>query len=176
MSIYLINLAEFTDRTLKTAINEVPGNSMVLFEDIDAAKSSKRRPTMNNWTDSTPAAPVGKTNEASNSGVTLSGLLNVVDGFHAPENIVFVMTTNHAEALDPALLRPGRIDYKLHLGEAVESQRIELYLRFFPEATRTQAREFAQTHDGQTMAEFQGLLLALDERRELEPTLQSRVT
>jgi chaperone BCS1 len=44
--------------------------------------------------------------------------LNVLDGFHAPENVAFVMTKNDVEALDPALLRPGRIDYKLFLGEA----------------------------------------------------------
>jgi chaperone BCS1 len=73
--------------------------------------------------------------------VTLSGLLNVLDGFHAPENVVYVMTTNKVEALDPALLRPGRIDYRLFMGEAVESQRIELYRTFFPEATEAEARE-----------------------------------
>jgi chaperone BCS1 len=96
-------------------------------------------------------------------GVTLSGLLNVLDGFHAPENVIFAMTTNHAEALDPALLRPGRIDYKLYMGEAVESQRIELYRRFFPEASESEALEFAQAHCAETMAEFQGLLLALEQ-------------
>jgi chaperone BCS1 len=37
-----------------------------------------------------------------------------------------------AEALDPALLRPGRIVYRLFMGEASESQRVKLYCRFFP--------------------------------------------
>jgi chaperone BCS1 len=97
-------------------------------------------------------------------------LLNVLDGFHAPENVVYVMTTNKVEALDPALLRPGRIDYRLFMGEAVESQRIELYRRFFPEATEAEARDFAQAHCAETMAEFQGLLLALEQGWEvLEP-------
>jgi len=97
------------------------------------------------------------------TGVTLSGLPNVLDGFHAPENVVFVMTTNHVEMLDPALLRPGRIDYRLFLGDATDSQRVELYLRFFSEATEDEAREFAQAHSTETMAEFQGLLLALEQ-------------
>lgn len=37
----------------------------------------------------------------------MSELLNVLDGFHAPCNVVFGMTTNALGALDPALLRPG---------------------------------------------------------------------
>ena len=92
----------------------------------------------------------------------------MLDGFHAPENVVFVMTTNKIEQLDPALLRPGRIDYKLFMGDAAESQKIELYRRFFPEATESEARDFAQAHFAATMAEFQGLLLALEQGEELE--------
>jgi chaperone BCS1 len=74
-----------------------------------------------------------------------------------------LMTTNRAETLDPALLRPGRIDYRLFMGEASESQRIELYCRFFPEAGESEAREFAQVRCAETMAEFQGLLLAIEQ-------------
>jgi chaperone BCS1 len=73
-----------------------------------------------------------------------------------------MMTTNHVEALDPALLRPGRIDYKLYLGKASEAQKVDLYLRFFPDASEMEAREFVRTcGTSETMAEFQGLLLAL---------------
>merc|ERR1719440_922167 len=47
--------------------------------------------------------------------LNLSGLLNVLDGVvDTPERIV-IMTTNHPEVLDPALIRPGRIDQKLLL-------------------------------------------------------------
>ena len=48
--------------------------------------------------------------------LNLAGLLNVLDGVvDTPERIV-VMTTNHPEILDPALIRPGRIDQRLLLG------------------------------------------------------------
>jgi chaperone BCS1 len=71
------------------------------------------------------------------------------------------------EALDPALLRPGRIDYKLYLGEASASQKVELYCRFFGEATELEARAFVDSHFAETMAEFQGLLLALENGQRL---------
>src|SRR5437667_9317534 len=95
----------------------------------------------------------GKDEVLDRLGVTLSGLLNVVDGFHAPENVLFVMTTNKIEALDPALLRPGRIDYKLFLGKAAHVQKIELYRRFFPEIWQDEASEFVESHFAETMAE-----------------------
>jgi chaperone BCS1 len=174
MSIYIVNLSEFNVRTLKTAMNEVPENSLILFEDIDCMKAGNRRDDLSELRERQhSAAGTEKTDVADRFGVTLSGLLNVLDGVHAPANVVYVMTTNKVEALDPALLRPGRIDYRLFMGEASESQRIELYLRFFPEATQADEREFAQAHRAETMAEFQGLLLALEQGWEtLEPLLR----
>jgi chaperone BCS1 len=164
MSIYVVNLTEFTDRTLKTAMNEVPENSVILFEDIDCMRSGNRRSEASERSEKHQDAVGGETENAPpRFGVTLSGLLNVLDGVHAPENVVYVMTTNKVESLDPALLRPGRIDYRLYMGEASESQRIELYRRFFPKASEHEAREFAQAHCAETMAEFQGLLLAAGE-------------
>ncbi len=111
-----------------------------------------------------------KNDPADRFGVSLSGLLSVLDGFHAPENVLFMMTTNHVESLDPALLRPGRIDYKLYLGKAADEQKIELYRRFFPEAAELEACEFVEAHSfAETMAEFQGLLLGLErESNDLE--------
>ena len=163
MSIYLINLNEFNDRTLVKAVNDVPQNSVILFEDIDCMSTGKAQARSDEWaankslTGSDSKDPI-----AVMMSVTLSGLLNVLDGFSAPENVLFVMTTNHFEVLDPALLRPGRIDYRLYMGEASEQQKVELYRRFFPAASEMEALEFVETHcSAGTMAEFQGLLLGL---------------
>ena len=54
--------------------------------------------------------------------VTLSGLLNVIDGACAPEGHLLIMTTNHVEHLDPALIRPGRVDMKIHFTFATREQ------------------------------------------------------
>ena len=107
--------------------------------------------------------PAAGGKENAQNGVTLSGLLNVLDGFYAPGGVLFVMTTNHVEKLDAALLRAGRIDYKVYLGKASDWQKVELYRRFFPDASEFEAREFVQaSQSAETMAEFQGLLLAME--------------
>ena len=91
----------------------------------------------------------------------------MLDGFYAPTNVLFMMTTNRIEALDEALLRPGRIDYKLYLGKADDRQKIELYRRFFPEASELEAQAFVEAYcSAETMAEFQGLLLGLEQRQD----------
>lgn len=162
MSIYMLNLADFNDRTLMAAVNRVPANTILLFEDIDSMKGSQSRvePVPNG------SGQQNKGNAATQNGVTLSGLLNVLDGFHAPTGVLFVMTTNHLERLDPALLRPGRIDYRLYLGKASDRQKIELFLRFFPKASEAEAKEFVQeSRSAETMADFQGLLLALEQEK-----------
>ena len=162
MSIYAINLNDFNDRTLGSAINNVPPNSVLLFEDIDCMRSGKTR-----IQDQTPKdLSTKKEDPLDRLGVTLSGLLNVLDGFYAPENVLFVMTTNHIETLDKALLRPGRIDYRLYLGNASDYQKVELYRRFFPQTSEFEAQEFVESNrSAETMAEFQGLLLGLEQEQ-----------
>ena len=161
MHIYAINLSVFNDRTLTTAISDVPPNSVILFEDIDCMKSGKARMTEG---ETSGKSCEDKKEEMASLGVTLSGLLNVIDGFSAPENVLFVMTSNAIETLDPALLRPGRVDYKLYMGRADDRQKIELYRRFFPEAGEVEAELFVEIHhSAETMAEFQGLLLRLEQ-------------
>jgi mitochondrial chaperone BCS1 len=170
MTIYWVSLGDLNDKSLMRAVQGVPTNSVILFEDIDCMKVAKARPDADErdrqiWT----GKPGDDTGPAERLGVTLSGVLNVLDGFHAPENVLFVMTTNHIEALDPALLRPGRIDYRLELSIASKEQKIALYQRFFPEISASEAREFVEAnYSAETMAEFQGLLLSLSQERESE--------
>mmetsp|Transcript_58405 Transcript_58405/g.139291 ORF Transcript_58405/g.139291 Transcript_58405/m.139291 type:complete len:731 (+) Transcript_58405:75-2267(+) len=61
----------------------------------------------------------GSTGIASSSGVSdklnLSGILNALDGVVDSPNRILVMTSNHPEKLDPALIRPGRVDKKFLL-------------------------------------------------------------
>ena len=166
MSIYAVNLNEFNDRTLKSAVNDVPVSSVLLFEDIDCMQSGKARNLAKQNTNPSRNDGEKKEDALERLGVTLSGLLNVLDGFFAPENVLFVMTTNRMESLDPALLRPGRIDYRLYMGRASDRQKVQLYRRFFVNASELEASEFVESSPAETMAEFQGLLLAFEQGRE----------
>jgi mitochondrial chaperone BCS1 len=176
MSIYVINLTEFNDRSLKSAMNEVPEGAVVLFEDVDCMKAGNARPWRGG--EKTIQIEAGAQKPAGDSAdVTLSGLLNVLDGFSAPDGVLFVMTSNRIEALDPALLRPGRIDYRLFMGRATDAQKIDLYRKFFPESTRHEARKFVESHKAaETMAEFQGLLLRLEQNAEAPELLEEMIS
>jgi mitochondrial chaperone BCS1 len=156
LSIYVINLGEFNDRTLMSAVNQVPANCVLLFEDIDCMRGSQSRQGPNpNGGEAGTMSPGTKENTSMN-------------GVHAPSAVLFVMTTNHVEKLDAALLRPGRVDYKLFLGKASDLQKVELYRRFFASASEREAWEFVEaSRSAGTMAEFQGLLLALEQRASL---------
>ena len=78
------------------------------------------------------------------------------------------MTTNQVEKLDEALLRPGRIDYRLYLGKGERPPRSGALSQVLPGLRRTfEAREFVEaSRSAETMAEFQGLLLALEQGEE----------
>jgi mitochondrial chaperone BCS1 len=54
--------------------------------------------------------------EDKSDKLNLSGMLNVLDGVVDCPNRIVVMTSNHPEKLDPALIRPGRVNLKLYLG------------------------------------------------------------
>lgn len=45
--------------------------------------------------------------------ITISGLLNVMDGVYSSEGVIYIYTTNHPEKIDTALKRTGRMDMKI---------------------------------------------------------------
>ena len=82
--------------------SELPPHCIVLLEDVDAAGMGRR--------DDSDTDQENK----SSSAVTLSDFLNVLDGVSSQEDWVLIMTTNHIEHLDEALIRPSRADKKMH--------------------------------------------------------------
>src|SRR5258708_34026656 len=104
----MLKLSDMSDTSLREAITGVEANSFFVIEDVDCIHASRKR---------TETEKGDK-----KSGVTLSGLLNVVDGLFSPPGAIFVMTTNHREKLDPALIRPGRIDLQLHITYTTNNQ------------------------------------------------------
>lgn len=65
------------------------------------------------------------------SSVTFSGFLNALDGVASGEERIIFMTTNHPERLDPALIRPGRVDLSLLIADASPQQAQRLFIQFY---------------------------------------------
>jgi mitochondrial chaperone BCS1 len=77
---------------------------------------------------------------SKDSRITLSGLLNALDGISAQEGRLLFATTNRYDALDPALIRPGRMDLHVEFRLASQYQARELFKHFYipnnPESTK----------------------------------------
>jgi mitochondrial chaperone BCS1 len=108
LHICYLNLAggNLNDDSLNTLLNSTEVNSIILLEDIDAIFQGRES--------------VQEKRDGGQS-VTFSGLLNALDGVRSQEGRILIMTTNHKDKLDPALLRPGRADRCIELGNAKES-------------------------------------------------------
>lgn len=63
--------------------------------------------------------------------VSFSGLLNAIDGVASHEGRILIMTTNHRERLDPALIRPGRVDMQIEFGFAGRNTLGEIFRELY---------------------------------------------
>lgn len=67
------------------------------------------------------------------------------------------MTTNHYDRLDPALIRPGRVDIKEHLGDAAGEQARRLFVKFYGNsASRSTSSSARIERGGQGVDEEEG--------------------
>lgn len=82
---------------------------IVLIEDIDCCKLSKRNNNDN-------MVIISNDENGKNVGTDGFGtILNILDGIGSASNVIYIFTTNNIDAIDPALIRPGRIDLKLEI-------------------------------------------------------------
>jgi len=104
---------------------------------------------------------------------TMLELLNQLDGFDARGEVKVIMATNRIDSLDPALLRPGRIDRKIEfpMPDAATKRRIfNIHTSRMTLAPDVDLEEFIQTKDDLSGADVKAIcteagLLALRERR-----------
>ena len=104
---------------------------------------------------------------------TMLELLNQLDGFEPKQNIKVIMATNRIDILDPALLRPGRIDRKIEFPAPSEDARLDILKIHSRKMNLTRGinlKKIAEMMPGASGAEVKGVcteagMYALRERR-----------
>lgn len=121
MNMFFISLGSSTlnDDGLLNLMRTIPPGSIIIMEDVDAVSLNERD-------------KAGTTEKLKR--VSLSCLLNVLDGILAGSGNLIFMTSNHPHQLDSALVRPGRIDVRREFGCLVPEQARRLFIKFYPDA------------------------------------------
>lgn len=131
-NIYFLNMItsrEMDDTTLSSAVMQVPPGSIVVLEDVDSLFTHHAE-------------------SATQSQLTLSGVLNALDGVATPAGQLIVLTANSVEKLDPALVRTGRVDLMIEFKDANSEQMELIFQQFYPDAPKAQCAAFrAAVHE-----------------------------
>lgn len=154
LNLYICSISDrtMTDETLLNSVQEMRDSSVLLIEDVDCVVSGR--------------------SVTGDGGVTFAGLLNALDGVVSKPGLITIMTTNHVDRLDPALVRRGRVDAQYHLGYADQVQAEALCRHFYQHQDLDSgvATGLGQAGAGRPMAVIQGVLL--DHKDDPERALQ----
>lgn len=137
MDVCMINPSLVSDQDLQVLLGS--SGRMIVFEDIDSASVARRRHHLPG-----PGGEAGEGFDSSGAfGVTLSGLLNALDGLVSLDGKLVFLTTNALQSLDPALVRKGRVDRILRLGLLGDGEVRDYIELMFPGHRVDPALEFA---------------------------------
>ncbi|KAJ4149411.1 AAA+-type ATPase [Fusarium falciforme] len=136
-----------TERAVRTlferARNASP--SIIFFDEIDSIGGSR----------------TGGSGTRSTGGVNiLTTLLTEMDGFEALSGVLVLAATNRPEAMDPALMRPGRFDQVLYVGPPDASAReaiFNVHLRGLPLAPDVDISDLSARSEGYSGAEIKSI-------------------
>ena len=92
--IFLISISQITDELFKKLISSIRDDGILVLEDVDALFTNDKK------------------------NLTMSTVLNVLDGLARQNRIICVMTTNHFEVLTSVFKRPGRLDFLIEFKNA----------------------------------------------------------
>jgi energy-coupling factor transporter ATP-binding protein EcfA2 len=148
LPVYQVSLTDqtLTDSTLTLLLNAVEPGSIVLLEDVDAAFCDRA--------------------SREGSSLSFSGILNAIDGVAASEARILFMTTNHIEKLDPALIRPGRVDVKFEMTLATQAMIAQMFRHFYSQSSSTCAVPFAFEQSTDQCLEIDSADIALKYNRQ----------
>lgn len=86
--------------------------------------------------------------------ITLSGLLNAIDGNASQEGRLLILTSNNPDAIDAALTRPGRIDKKIYFGNMNKSAGKSIFMRLIGRSALAHDAVFSMAYIEQCATQF----------------------
>lgn len=116
--LYILNITALNDGMLEQVLAAVPNGSFVVFEDIDSSSAVKKRDKNKPRSDMMEGL-----------GLSLTGVLNTLDGAIPLDNMIVFMTTNCLDQIDDAVLRKGRTDYTVKL-EKLGNEEIKQFVKY----------------------------------------------
>lgn len=118
LDLWYVSLGDLKEEaSLISLLSEVGPRSILLLEDVDTIE-------LTNDADRVEGT-------ARPTQMSLSSLLNALDGVATPHGLITVMTTNHFEKLDERLVRAGRMDRVEELGFPTATEVSAMYRRFY---------------------------------------------
>ncbi|KAG9459254.1 hypothetical protein H6P81_003762 [Aristolochia fimbriata] len=149
-NIYDLELADVQcNSELRRLLVSTANRSILVVEDIDCSIDLQDRQA----TEEQVVVVNGRFRHSNqNNQVTLSGLLNFIDGLWSScgDERIIIFTTNHKEKLDPALLRPGRMDMHIHMSYCS------------PEAFKVLAKNYLGVQDHHLFRQIEALILEVE--------------
>ncbi|XP_024974263.1 AAA-ATPase At5g17760-like [Cynara cardunculus var. scolymus] len=130
-----------SDSSLKQMVLRTSNRSILVIEDIDCSIQLPDRKGV-------PPSKFSDVKPVRDPQFSLSGLLNFIDGLWSccGDERIIIFTTNHKERLDPALLRPGRMDMHILMS----------YLTF--DGFKTLAANYLNIHNHRYFSEIEKLI------------------
>lgn len=123
------------DMDLISILSDIRPRSILLLEDVDIFTTVERVDNPN--------------------GASLSAFLNSLDGVTTPGGLISILTSNDLSAIDPAILRPGRIDLMEEIGPLTGEAADRLYKMWYGQDPIVPIRP-----EGRTSADLCGILKA----------------
>ncbi len=128
MNMYKLNLLETLKKnksgnydTIKDIVQKIPSGSVVLIEEVDTQIYNDRKNTNDNKDDNKEEdKDTVKIKITDKDKIPMSQLMDILDGYDSLHGCIIILTTNHKEYLDPALIRPGRVDMHYFFGLLTE--------------------------------------------------------
>jgi chaperone BCS1 len=150
----LFTLPGQNQKSLQSAFSSIPEDSIVLLEDFDSCRALQRRENVEDVRASDKRERRKEDGSVKDRKadtprlvieemLTLSDILNAFDGVVALDSTIVFLTSNDLSNIDPAFMRPGRVDHQIYVGPLEHENIVEYVRLMFPAAIIPENTRFA---------------------------------